>query len=241
MLDAVQRARPTLYAARAERVWPGRDDKVLASWNAHALRGILEADRALGRDDFAALAMSNAEFLAREMIRDDGRVMRTHKDGQTRIPGFLEDQAAVALAMLATFEHSLDVRWLELARRLARVMNAEFWDDATATYYDTAASAEKLVTRPHDATDNAIPSGTSLAVELLLRLAAYDGNEEYRDRANRVMGSLAPLAERYPSAFGHLLGAAEYAITFACHSDYCDMPSPRALDIARETASAGID
>jgi len=133
------------------------------------------------------------------------------------------------------------VRWLELARRLARVMDAEFWDEATATYYDTAASAEKLVTRPHDATDNAIPSGTSLAVELLLRLAAYDGNEEYRDRANRVMGSLAPLAERYPSAFGHLLGAAEYAITFACHSDYCDMPSPRALDIARETARAGID
>ena len=240
MLDAVRRARPLLYAERAKRVWPGRDDKVLASWNAHALRGIVEASRALGRPDFAELAARNADFLACGMVRDDGRVMRTHKDGETRIPGFLEDQAAVALAMLALFEQSFEQRWLDLARRLATVMNAEFWDEASGTYYDTAASAERLVTRPHDPTDNAIPSGTSLAVELLLRLATYDGTDAYRERAERVMGSLAPLVERYPSAFGHLLGAAEYAVTFACHGDYCDMPSPRALDLARETARATV-
>jgi uncharacterized protein YyaL (SSP411 family) len=238
MLDAARRARPVLYEARAKRVWPGRDDKVLASWNAHALRGILEAARALGRADFIELAARSADFLACEMIRDDGRVMRTHKDGETRIPGFLEDQAAVALAMLTMFEQSFDTRWIDLTRRLATVMNAEFWDETTQTYYDTAASAEQLVTRPHDPTDNAIPSGTSLAVELLLRLATYDGNDAYRERAERVMGSLAPLVERYPSAFGHLLGAAEYAVTFACHGDYCDMPSPRALDLAREMARA---
>ncbi|HSU95894.1 MAG TPA: hypothetical protein VLI40_01605, partial [Gemmatimonadaceae bacterium] len=88
---------------------------------------------------------------------------------------------------------------------------------------------------PHDPTDNATPSGTSLAVDLLLRLANYDDNESYRGIASQVMASLAGLVTRYPSAFGHLLGDAEYAETFACHGDYCDMPSPRALDIARAT------
>jgi len=154
-----------------------------------------------------------------------------------RIAGFLEDQAAVALGFLAMFEQSLEVKWLDASRQLARVMLDAFWDEDTKTFYDTSHDAERLVSRPHDPTDNAIPSGTSLAVDLLLRLANYDDNESYRELASQVMNSLAGLATRYPSAFGHLLGDAEYAETFACHGEYCDMPSPRALNIARATAT----
>jgi uncharacterized protein YyaL (SSP411 family) len=91
------------------------------------------------------------------------------------------------------------------------------------------------VSRPHDPTDNAIPSATSLAVDLLISLANYDDDQAYRDLASQVMNSLAGLITRYPSAFGHLLGDAEYAETFACHGEYCDMPSPRALDIPLAT------
>ncbi|MGI9091179.1 MAG: thioredoxin domain-containing protein [Gemmatimonadaceae bacterium] len=236
MVAAIGRAKHSLYAVRAQRVWPGRDEKILASWNGLALRGVVEAARTFSRDDFAQLGATNADFLLTAMVRD-GRVMRTHKDGVTRIPGFLEDQAAVALGMLAMFEQSPEPRWIDAARDLVRVMNDEFWDAERNAFFDTARGAEQLVTRPRDVMDNAIPSGTSLAVELLLRLADYDGNDAYRARAETVMKSLADMATRYPSAFGHLLGDAEYAATFACHGDYCDMPSPRALDIAR--ASAG--
>jgi uncharacterized protein len=223
-----------LMQRRSHRIRPGLDDKILAAWNGLALRGIVEAARAFDRADFRDMATRNSEFLLGRMVVD-GRVMRSYKDSAARITGFLGDQAAVALGFLAMFEQSLDAKWLDAARHLTRVMLDEFWDADTTTFYDTSHNAEKLVSRPHDPTDNATPSGTSLAVDLLLRLANYDDNESYREIASRVMDSLAGLVTRYPSAFGHLLGDAEYAETFACHGDYCDMPSPRALDIARAT------
>ena len=230
----IARTKKTLYQHRSRRVWPARDDKTLAGWNGLALRGIIEAARAFDREDFRTLATHNADFLLAHMVID-GRVMRSYKGGVTRIAGFLEDQAAVALGFLAMFEQSLNVKWLVVARRLARVMLDEFWDGDSQLFYDTSHDAEKLVTRPRDPTDNATPSGTSLALDLLLRLANYDDDGLLRDHAVRVIRSLVGVIDRYPSAFGHILGAAEYAETFACHGDYCDMPSPRALDIARST------
>ena len=237
LLSAVTRAKQTLYQRRSRRVWPARDDKTLAAWNGLALRGIVEAARALDRDDFRALATRNANFLIANMVTD-GRVARSYKNGVTRIPGFLEDQAAVALGFLSMFEQSLDAKWLHAARRLTRVMLDEFWDAGTELFYDTSHNAEKLVSRPHGPMDNATPSGTSLAVDLLLRLASYDDDQFLRDAASRVMNSLGGIIVRYPSAFGHMLGDAEYAETFACHGGYCDMPSPRALDIARESSTS---
>ena len=168
----------------------------------------------------------------------DGRVMRSYKDGVARIPGFLEDQASVALGFIGIFEQSLDVKWLDAARNLATVMLEEFFDERTHQFYDTSRNAEKLVSRPRDPTDNAVPSGTSLAIDLLLRLANYDDDESLRATATRTMSSVARMMARYPTAFGHMLGNAEYAATFACHGEYCDMPSPRALDIARSAHSS---
>src|SRR5204863_5512401 len=99
----IARARKILYEARAKRVWPARDEKILAAWNGLMLRGVAAAARAFDRADFATIAVQNAEFLARELVHD-GRVMRSHKEGITRITGFLDDHAAVALSFLAVYE-----------------------------------------------------------------------------------------------------------------------------------------
>ncbi len=230
--DVIARSKKVLYSARAKRVWPGLDDKVIASWNGLALRGVVEAARTFDRDDFRQLALANGTFLATEIVRE-GRVFRTHKDGSTRIAGFLEDHAAVALGFLALFEQTNDIKWIKLAREITDSIVQWFWEPTTQTFYDSASDAEQLITRPRDITDNAMPSGTSLAVELLFRMADYVGNDEYRERAKFALESLAPGMERYPTSFGHLLGAAEYALTFACHGEYCDMPSPQALEVAR--------
>ena len=235
---AVARAREKLHQHRASRVRPALDDKILAAWNGLALRGVTEAARAFDRDDFRVLAERAAEFLLSTMVKD-GRVLRSYRNGVARIPGFLEDQAAVALGFLAMFEQTLDTRWLDAARRLKRVMLDEFRDSVQASFNDTSRGAEKLVATPRDPTDNATPSGTSLAVELMLRLANYDGDESLRHQAYHVMSSVADLITRYPSAFGQMLGDAEYGETFACHGEYCDMPSPRALDLARASAHRG--
>jgi uncharacterized protein YyaL (SSP411 family) len=232
-LDAVvAQATRTLYEVRARRVWPGRDDKIISAWNGLALRAVLDAARALDRADLLTLAQSNASFLAGTMERD-GHVMRTHNAGVTRIDGFLDDHAAVGLGYLAMFEQSIDTSWLLRARQIAEVVLAQFWDDEAGAFYDTARTAAPLITRPRDVTDNAIPSGTALAVEFLGRLADYAEEPRYRDRARFALESLIPSATQYPAAFGHLLGVAEYTMTTTCHGDYCDMPSPRAVDAAR--------
>jgi uncharacterized protein YyaL (SSP411 family) len=211
-LDAIlARTRRVLYEARAKRIWPGRDEKILAAWNGLMLRGVVAAARAFDRDDFAKLALANAEFLAREMVRD-GRVMRSHKKGVTRISGFLEDHAAVALGFLAVYELTFDERWVTQARAIADATIEWFWDDEVGAFFDTARDAEQLITRPRDVTDNATPSGTSLAIELLLQLAELQQDTEYRRRADFALGTLTEPMLRFPTAFGHLLGCADIEI-----------------------------
>jgi uncharacterized protein YyaL (SSP411 family) len=215
LLDAIlTRAKRVLYESRAKRVWPGRDEKILASWNGLMLRGVATAARAFSRAEFRNLAIRNAEFLLREMVRD-GRVMRSHKEGITRINGFLEDHAAVALGFLAVYELTFDERWVDRAREIADAMIQWFWDDQTGAFFDTARDAEQLITRPRDVTDNATPSGTSLAVELLLTLSELQQNAEYRRRAVFALETLAEPMTRFPTAFGHLVGCADMEINGA--------------------------
>jgi len=208
------RARRILYDARAKRVWPGRDEKILASWNGLMLRGVATAARAFDRKDFRELAVRNAEFLAREMVKN-GRVMRSHKEGVTRIGGFLEDHTAVALGFLAVYELTFDHRWVERALEIARATIEWFWDDTLGAFFDTARDAEQLIARPREVGDNATPSGTSLAVELLLHLSELEHNTEYRRRAAFTLESLSEMITRYPTGFGHLLGCADTEVNGA--------------------------
>jgi uncharacterized protein YyaL (SSP411 family) len=208
---AVERARRILYEARERRVRPGLDDKILASWNGLMLRGVAEAARAFDDAELRALAVRNGEFLFRELIRGD-QVLRSYKKGVAKIAGFLEDYAAVALGALAVYELTFDRLWLDRARRLADEILARFWDDEAHALFDTAADAESLVTRPRDVTDNATPSGTSLAIELLLKLGDVFAIGIYSERARYLLETIAEPMARFPSAFGHALGAADLAV-----------------------------
>ena len=208
------RSKRVLYDARSRRVWPGRDEKILASWNGLMLRGVAAAARAFDSEAFRALAIRNAGFLARRMVRD-GRVMRSHKDGVTRIDGFLEDQAAVALGFLAVYKLTFDPGWVDRARAIADAMIEGFWNDEVGAFFDTAFDSEQLITRPRDVTDNATPSGTALAIELLLQLAELQRDSEYRRRAVFALETLAEPMSRFPTAFGHLLACADMEVNGA--------------------------
>jgi uncharacterized protein len=224
----VQRdARQLLYDARARRVWPGKDTKILASWNGLMLRAVAEAARVLDEASHRILAVKNGEFLFRELVRDD-RVFRAHKDGVTRIAGFLEDYAAVGLGALALHELTFDRVWLDRARTLAGSLVKWFWDDETQAFYDTASDAESLVTRPRDLTDNATPSGTSLAAELLLRLGDLLGDTEMTRRATFVLETVSEPMARYPLAFGHALTASDIVVHGA--TEVALVGDPRAAD-----------
>jgi uncharacterized protein YyaL (SSP411 family) len=212
--DTVARAKRTLYDVRKARVWPGRDDKVLASWNGLMVRGLAEAARAFNDPEYRRVAIESGEFLFGRLVADS-RVFRSFKDGRARIPGYLEDHAALGLAAVAIYMITFDVTWLHRARELGASIVRWFWDEGQAAFFDTASDHERLITRPREVTDNATPSGTSLAVELLLHLAELDDDAEAGRRATLVLESLSPAMSRYPTAFGHLLGCADLVVNGA--------------------------
>jgi len=227
-----------LYAAREKRVWPRRDEKILASWNGLMVRGIAEAARAFGSDQHRTVAVESAEFLFRALVRDR-RVLRSYKDGRARIAGYLEDYASLGLAALAVYETTFDEQWLLRARDLGAAMVQWFWDQASRSFFDTASDHETLITRPRDITDTATPSGTSLAVELLIRLAELFGDDEARGLATEVVESLAPAIARFPSAFGHLLGSVDMLVNGAV--ELAIVGNPKSPDfIALERAAAAV-
>ncbi|MDB4882175.1 MAG: N-acylglucosamine 2-epimerase, partial [Gemmatimonadetes bacterium] len=208
---AVERATRILYEARERRVRPGLDDKILAGWNGLMLRGVAETARAFDDAELRAMAVRNGEFLFRALVHD-GRVQRTYKNGEAKLMGYLEDHAAVGLGALALYELTFERVWLDRAKRLGDEIMARFWDDQAHALFDTASDAEPLVTRPRDVTDNAMPSGSSLAIELLLKLGDLFAVAEYSEKARYLLETIAEPMARYPTAFGHALGAADIAV-----------------------------
>jgi uncharacterized protein YyaL (SSP411 family) len=203
---AMAKIRRTLFETRARRIHPGRDDKVLAAWNGLCCRALAEAGRALDRPDYVAAATRNAEFLLGAMRRD-GRLRRTWKAGEARLNGYLEDYAMVAAALLDVHEATFEHRWLDSARTLVDEMLRLFWSEAIDGFYDTGTDHEPLIVRPRNLFDNAVPCGTSVAIETLLRLAVFTGEARYESRALSALRPLADLMARHPSGFGRFLCA----------------------------------
>ncbi len=203
--QALSRGRRALYDARAKRIWPARDDKILTAWNGLMLRSFAEAARALGRADYRAAAERNAAFLLSHMRDANGRLLRTYRDGQARLNAYLEDYASLGIALLAVYEATFDTRWFSEARRLADEMIRLFWDDEDGGFFSTGHDHEALIGRPKELTDNATPSGNSIAVELLLHLAAFTGEEAYRERAVSILRPVAPAMAEHPSALSQFL------------------------------------
>ena len=231
----IERARAALLAARAPRVRPGRDEKVLAGWNGLMLRAMAEGARAFGDATLRAAALRAGSFL-RDALVQDGRVRRTWSRGRAHIPGFLEDHAALALGFVALHQLTFDRAWLDLARTLADATVTWFWDDDAGAFFDTARDAERLVTRPRDLTDNAIPSGNSLAVELQLVMAEYTGDATLRRRAEYVLATLSEPLRRAPLGFGHLLGVADLGVHGAMELAIAGRPGTAAFDALTEAA-----
>ena len=206
LLEVIDRGRPILFEAREKRVKPFRDEKILTAWNGLMMRGFAEASRAFDREDYREIAARNADFLMKK-LRRDSRLLRTHKDGESKLNGYLEDYAYVIEGLLALYEASFDLRWFEEARALAETMIAQFWDAESGGFFFTSADHETLIARTKDFYDNATPSGNSAAAVALLRLSLLTGEDRYRVMAEAILRLMKPLMMRAPAAFGHLLSA----------------------------------
>ncbi len=227
--SVIARSKTRLLGEREKRIHPLRDDKVLASWNGLMLRSFAEAAAALGRPDYLEAAVSNAAFLLEEMLRD-GRLLRTWREGQAKLPGFLEDYACVIDGLLALYEATFNVRWLNYAVTLTDTMVELFWDEGIGGFYDTGLEHESLVTRPRDVFDNAQPCGGSVTSEALLRLAVFTGNDEYHLKGATPLRSLSRLMTQAPGGAAHWLGALDF---------YVSIPKEIAVIGPRENPATG--
>ncbi len=201
---SIKRSSSILLKERASRARPGRDEKILTSWNALMLRAVAEAARVFDLARYRELAVKNANFLWREMVVND-RAMRSHRDGHTKGRGFLEDQSALGLALLEMYTLTGDELWLERAVSLTLAACRDFVVEPDGIFFDTASDHELLIARPREVVDNATPSAQSLTAELLLRVAEITGNPEFAELGREILEQLAESAVSHPTAFGQLL------------------------------------
>ena len=208
---ALADARRQLFDAREERVSPGRDDKVLTSWNGLMLAAFAEAARVLDRDDYRQIAQRNAGFLLRALRTDDGRLLHTWKAGTAKQSGFLEDHSYLVEGLLELYQTTFERRWFVAAQVLAEMMIAHF-QAPDGGFFDTSDDHEALIARPRDLQDNATPSGNAMAVTVLLKLAGFTNDLRYADIAQHALAQVQSMMAQYSLGFGQWLQALSYAL-----------------------------
>jgi uncharacterized protein YyaL (SSP411 family) len=212
-LDAtLECARGKLMRLRDQRVRPGLDDKILASWNALAISGLASAARLLDRTDYAQAATAALQYL-REKHWRGGRLLATSAGGEARLSAYLDDYAFLLDAILELSSVRFRADELSWAIELADVMLKHFEDARDGGFFFTADDHEALISRPKSFADEAIPAGNALAARALLRLGFLLGEAHYLESAERALRAAWPALLKYPEAHAATLLALEDYLT----------------------------
>ena len=201
--ELLDSARETLLATREKRIRPGRDEKILVSWNALMIRGMARAARVLGREDWLESARRAARFISENMF-DGTRLLATCKDGRAQLNAYLDDYAFLVLALLELAQSDFRNDELEFARALCDVLLAQFEDVQDGGFYFVSHEHEPLILRPKPGHDNATPSGNAVAALALLRVGYLLGETRYLASAERALRLFAPLMVRHPAGFASM-------------------------------------
>ena len=196
-----------LFVARAHRVHPGLDDKILTAWNGMMLASLAEAARVFQREDYTQAAIRCGDFLL-ENLQEDGYLLRTHKNGRSKYAAYLEDYANMIDALIELYQTTFDEKYFTAAVQFADDVLAHFSADEGG-FFDTRDDHEKLIVRPRNLQDNAVPSGNSMIAKQLLRLYGYTGTSSYEEAARGGLRLLTEALKQYPQAFGEALNAVD--------------------------------
>ncbi|MGQ0636268.1 MAG: DUF255 domain-containing protein [Planctomycetaceae bacterium] len=206
--------RTRLLAARRERPAPVRDDKVLSGWNGLMIRGLARAGVVFERPEYVRAAVRAAEFVLAEMRDEKGRLLHSYRGGETRLTAYLDDYAFLIEGLLALHAATGDDRWANAARRLTDQQLQYFWDDKGKGCYFTANHHEALLARTKNAYDSVMPSGNSVTVRNLVRLATLARDNQLRTRARETLELFAPALEESPAGMTNMaLALAEFVDT----------------------------
>jgi len=208
---ALERAQAALLEARARRVRPHLDDKILASWNGLMISAFSMAGAVLDEPRYANAARRAADFVLAKLYNDEaGTLLRSYREGPSGIPGFLDDYAFFAQGLLDLYEAQFDIRDLERAVRLADQSLELFEDREHGGFFSSAKGDENLILRMKDDYDGAEPAGNSVMILNLLRLAAMTSMESYRRSAERALAVFSQRLSAAPVALPYMLSACEF-------------------------------
>jgi uncharacterized protein YyaL (SSP411 family) len=204
--------RHKLFEVRSRRVWPGRDEKALTSWNGLMIGTLAQAAQVLDRSDYAEAASRAADFILTRM-RSGGRLLRTWSAGsEPKLNGYLEDYSFLLDGLVTLYEATFAPRWIEAALDLAETMIDQFWDSADGGFFYTGRDHESLIARGKDPHDNAIPSGNAMAVTALLRLVKLTGRMDLQEKAEATLRLYRGLLGSHPLAAGQMLLALDFEL-----------------------------
>ena len=196
-----------LFEIREKRVKPGRDDKILTSWNGLMISAFAKVYRVTNNGTYLRAAIKAIEFIENKIATEDHRLRRTFKDGSSKLNAYLDDYAFYVNALLDVFEVDTDSGYLEKAIIYADSMIHHFWDDKQGNFFFTSDDHEQLIVRTKSLYDLAIPSGNSMAASTLLRLFHVTQNHDYLLKAEQIMRAGSKIAAENPFGFGHLLNS----------------------------------
>ena len=245
-------SRAKLFEVREKRVHPGKDDKVIASWNGLMIDAMARAGASLGESRYIEAAVKAADFIVNTLRRPDGRLLHTWRQGTAKLDAYLDDYSAMANALVTLYETTFEPRHIETAETLVETILRHFHDAEAGGFFYTADDHEQLIARNKDVADNAIPSGNSLATAVLLRLGKLTGKASYIDAAIAAMRNVVQMMERAPTAMGQMLMAVDFHLgptyELVVAGDLQDSATTKVLDEIRRRflpnkvlAAAGAD
>ncbi|HCV43237.1 MAG TPA: thioredoxin domain-containing protein [Bacteroidetes bacterium] len=214
MEGLLSRARAKLFEVRSKRPRPLLDDKVLTSWNGLMISAFARANQVLREPEFLKAAERSAEFILRRMFdANTGRLTRRYRDGEAKHEAHLDDYAFLAQGLLDLYEASFDVKWLTLALALTRTQILLFWDAKSGGFFETSGEDPSVLVRMKEQYDGAEPTGNSIAVMNLLRLAQVTDSQDFKDRAERTLLQFGDALQKQPQVMPQMAAAYDFSVS----------------------------
>ncbi|NKB67749.1 MAG: DUF255 domain-containing protein [Candidatus Latescibacteria bacterium] len=209
LVTSLEKSRARLLAVRQQRLAPGRDDKILVAWNGLMISAMARAGQVLAREEYVESARGAAAFILERMVVE-GSLRHSFKDGGAPLPAYQDDYACFIVGLLDLYEATFESVWLQQAECLGTAMIERFWDADKGGFFYTEATAQDLIVRTKNPFDNATPSGNSMAVQGLVRLAAMLGNEDFQAKAEETLQAFSALLEKAPTALAHMVNGLDF-------------------------------
>ena len=210
--DSLAKARQLLFAKRAERIHPFKDDKILTSWNGLMIAALAMGSRVLGDASYLAAAEKAADFVIKELRDDQGRLLRRYRDGEAALPAYLDDYAFLVYGLMNLYEADFNDDYLLLASELTDDMADLFWDAEHQVFNFSGSGNEVLLGAIRDFYDGAIPAGNSVALLNMLKLSKITGQTKLREMADKMSRKIMVEAAEYPSGYAMFLTAVDYLL-----------------------------